>query len=220
MGSGGPGIPVWRVGVWEPGLPYLLPGWSGSTPLGALPRVALGFPSLLVTAPVLRLVLGTYGLEAVFATILRPYPHGGHGLPRQLAGSLLPTASRLGEVLPCLWPELAGRVLATAVYVPGRSVSLAELHLVLAQEAGAREVRAGLRTDLARFAGDLVYSEEPLLSEDVAGQSVLAVLDGLSLGVAGRLLRLRLWYDEVETLALWLRRALERFRAESLGAAD
>lgn len=129
---------------------------------------------------------------------LADVPHTDWRRSRAAAENIIPTstgaAKAVGEVLPQLQGKLHG--IASRVPVPdgsvvdlfvklGKSVSVADVHEAV-HEASVSE----------RLRGILKYSEQPIVSTDIIGDSHSSIYDAEFTGVtAGRYLRVLNWYD-------------------------
>jgi glyceraldehyde 3-phosphate dehydrogenase len=93
-------------------------------------------------------------------------------------------------------PDLAGRIAGTALRVPVRAASLADLTVRLRHPAGAAEVNHTLWTAAtSTLKGYLDISQAPLVSSDVLGSPASCVVDSALTAVTGDLVRVAGWYD-------------------------
>ncbi|HEY8471060.1 MAG TPA: type I glyceraldehyde-3-phosphate dehydrogenase [Natronosporangium sp.] len=93
-------------------------------------------------------------------------------------------------------PELAGRVVATAVRVPVRATSAASMVLRLLHPADAEDLNATLEAAAASLLkGYLEVSRAPLVASDVLGSPASCVVDAGLTRALGDLVQLVGWYD-------------------------
>lgn len=158
-------------------------------------------------ATMLRTLHHAYGvvsgsLTAAYSAGSRPGPLLDDDFPdlrmaRANAISIVPASlPGVRHALDRIMPELAGRIAATALRVPVRAASAADLVLRLARPVSVAEVNATLEaaaTSLLK--GYLEVSHEPLVSSDVLGASSSCVVDTGLTCVMGDLVRVVGWYD-------------------------
>ncbi len=124
-------------------------------------------------------------------------PHPNPRLARANARCLVPAGvPGMKYALPRVLPELAGRLVATAVRVPTTTVSAATVVLRLARPVTVAEVNATLEAAAGSVSkGYLETSREPLVSGDVVGSAASCVVDTGLTAVCGDLVRVVGWYD-------------------------
>ena len=93
-------------------------------------------------------------------------------------------ARAIGEVIP----ELKGKLDGMAMRVPVPDGSVTDLVCVLGRAATAEEVNDAFRSAAAsaRWQGVLKYTEDPIVSSDIVGDSNSCILDGLSTMAHGK----------------------------------
>lgn len=123
-------------------------------------------------------------------------PHKDPRRARSAAVNMIPTttgaAKAVGEVLPAL----AGKLDGVAVRVPIDDGSLSDLTVELEEQVTVEDVN----TAFAEAAGSdlkgiLRYSEEPLVSRDIVGDSASCVFDAGLTRIADGLVKVFGWYD-------------------------
>jgi glyceraldehyde 3-phosphate dehydrogenase len=123
------------------------------------------------------------------------------------ASNIVPTTTESLMVFDQVVPELAGRITGMAQRVPVVNGSNVELVLELQGQPTAAEINDCIRqAAAAEFKGIIEYSEDPLVSSDIIGNSHSAVFDSAltsvqpggtdnSVGQLTALVRLVAWYD-------------------------
>ncbi len=156
-------------------------------------------------APVLYVLDKEYGIESGFmATIhaftadqrLQDSPHKDLRRARAATQSIIPTttgaAKAIGEVLP----SLKGIMDGASYRVPVIDGSIAELSVNLKKAATAAEVNAMLKKYAeGELKGILEYTEEPLVSADIVGNTHSSILDASLTKNIGKLVKVSAWYD-------------------------
>lgn len=116
---------------------------------------------------------------------------------RAAALSMIPTttgaAVAIGEVIP----ELRGKLDGMAIRVPTPNVSLVDLVVEVEKEVSKDMVNEAFkRASEDKLKGILGYTEEPLVSVDFNGNTLSAVVDGLStMVIDGKMVKVLAWYD-------------------------
>lgn len=111
--------------------------------------------------------------------------------------NITPTTTGAAKSVIKLIPELEGKLHGIAYRVPTPTGSVTDLNLELGKDVTKEEINGYLRElSLNSLQGIVEYSEEPLVSSDIVGNSHSGIIDGLSTEVVdGNLLKLVVWYD-------------------------
>ena len=94
-------------------------------------------------------------------------------------------------------PELKGKVDGVSVRAPVSDGSLVDLVVTLGSEVTVDEVNARFRelADTGPFEGILRYSDEPLVSSDIVGNSFSSIFDSELTMARGNTVKVFAWYD-------------------------
>jgi glyceraldehyde 3-phosphate dehydrogenase len=95
-------------------------------------------------------------------------------------------------------PELQGRLHGIAARVPVPDGSVVDLFVKLGRDVSVEEVHAAVRaaSESDELRGILEFSERPIVSSDIIGNSHSSIYDsGFSAVTGGRYLRVLNWYD-------------------------
>ena len=155
-------------------------------------------------APVASLLDKTIGIERGFMSTIHAYTNDQATLDvihkknlfsrrgRACAANIVPTstgaASAIGKVIPSLENKLEG----VAYRVPVQDGSLIELNFIAKRETSVDEINAILEQNQNET---LKITYFPLVSSDIIGNKVGALVDGLSTTVNGNLIKVVAWYD-------------------------
>ena len=158
-------------------------------------------------APMARVLNDSFGIvEGVINTVhaytndqrLADVPHSDWRRSRAAAENIIPTstgaAKAVGEVLPSLQGCLHG--IAARVPVPDGSV--VDFFVKLEKQVSVEDVHAVVKdaSMSARLSGILQFSDTPIVSSDIIGNSHSSIYDAGFTGVTGgRYLRVLNWYD-------------------------
>jgi glyceraldehyde 3-phosphate dehydrogenase len=157
-------------------------------------------------APLAKVLLDGFGIEHGYMTTCHAYtndqrildlPHKDLRRARAAALSIIPTstgaARAIGEVLPALKGKLDG----IALRVPTPDGSVVDLTVQVERETTVDEVNAAFRAaaESGPLQGILGYTEDPIVSRDVVGDSRSSLLDAGLTMVSGTTVKLISWYD-------------------------
>jgi glyceraldehyde 3-phosphate dehydrogenase len=158
-------------------------------------------------APMARVLHDEFGiLEGVINTVhaytndqrLADVPHSDWRRSRAAAENIIPTSTGAAKAVGQVLPELAGKLHGIASRVPVPDGSVVDLFVKLSRTVTPEEVNRVVRgaAEGERLRGILQYSERPLVSSDIIGNSHSSIFDAGSTSVTnGRYLRVLNWYD-------------------------
>ena len=159
-------------------------------------------------APIVKVLNDKFGIEQGFMTTCHAYtndqrvlelPHRDLRRARAAALSIIPTTTGAAKAVAEVIPELKGRLDGLALRVPVPDGSINDFVAVLKKEVTKEEVNAVLReSSETSLKGILEYTEDPIVSADVIGNTHSSIADGLStnvIGGRGRLVKVLSWYD-------------------------
>jgi glyceraldehyde 3-phosphate dehydrogenase len=163
-------------------------------------------------APMAKILLDSFGLEAGFMTTIHAYTteqqlqdqvhmtrKGKADLRRMRSApqSIIPASTGAAKAIGEVIPELKGKVDGMAMRVPVPDGSVTDLVSMLGGEASAEAVNDAYRTaaDSDHWAGILQYTEDPIVSSDIVGNPYSCIIDGLSTMAHGNQVKVIGWYD-------------------------
>ena len=162
--------------------------------------------------PMAKLLNDNFGIETGFMTTIHAYTTEQQlqdqvattrkGKPdlrrmRSAALNIVPASTGAARAIGEVMPELKGKLDGMAMRVPVPDGSVTDLVCVLEKSATADEVNAVFREAAAskHWQGVLEYTEDPIVSSDIVGNSHSCILDGLSTMANGRQVKVIGWYD-------------------------
>jgi glyceraldehyde 3-phosphate dehydrogenase len=158
-------------------------------------------------APMARILHEEFGiLEGVINTVhaytndqrLADVPHSDWRRSRAAAENIIPTSTGAAKAVGVVLPALKGKLDGIASRVPVPDGSVVDLFVKLSRTVSVEEVDRVIRSaaESPRLAGILQYSDRPLVSTDVIGNSHSSIYDsGFTAVTGGRYLRVLNWYD-------------------------
>jgi glyceraldehyde 3-phosphate dehydrogenase len=156
-------------------------------------------------APVVKVLNDKFGVEKGFMTTVHSYtndqqlldlPHKDLRRARAAAVSIIPTTTGAAKAVGKVIPELAGKLDGFALRVPTPDGSITDLVAELKTEATIDEVNAAVKEAAeGAMKGILEYTEDPIVSVDIVGNSHSSVFDSLSTMANGNMVKVVSWYD-------------------------
>ena len=126
-------------------------------------------------------------------------PHKDLRRARAAMMSIIPTSTGAAKAIGTVIPELNGKMDGMALRVPVSNGSIVDVVLTLQKEVTKGEVNQALKdSSESELKGIMAYTEEPLVSSDIIGDSHSSIVDGLStmvLGTKNNLVKIMSWYD-------------------------
>ena len=158
-------------------------------------------------APLAKVVNDHYGIVSglmttVHATTATQKPvdspslkdwRGGRGAGQSIIPSSTGAARAVGRVIP----ELNGKLTGMAFRVPTPDVSVVDLTVNLARPTSYEEIKTTMKEASQNgLSGILGYTEDPIVSNDLLGESCTSVFDaGAGMALNDQFMKLVAWYD-------------------------
>ena len=157
-------------------------------------------------APVMQVLDRNFGIDHAFMTSVHAYTNDqrladvpGKDLRRSRAAAenIIPTDTYSPRAIGVVLPELEGKLTGMALNVPVPDGSCVDLTCHMERKVTREEVNEVLRSAaLTKYRTIIEYSEDPLVSSDVIGNSHSAIVDGLATMVMdGDIVKNIIWYD-------------------------
>jgi len=159
-------------------------------------------------APPVKVLHEVFGIEQGFMTTVHSYtgdqrildfPHKDLRRARAAAMSIIPTTTGAARAVALVIPDLKGKIDGIALRVPTPDGSITDFSCELKTPATTPEINNAFKqASQNTLKGILEYTEEPLVSVDVIGNSHSAIIDGLLtkiIGEKGTLAKIFSWYD-------------------------
>jgi glyceraldehyde 3-phosphate dehydrogenase len=159
-------------------------------------------------APVLKTIHDKFGIERGYMTTCHAYtndqrildlPHKDLRRARAAMMSIIPTSTGAAKAIGSVIPSLNGKMDGMALRVPVSNGSIVDMVLTLQKDVTKEEVNQALKdSSNDELKGIMAYTEEPIVSSDIIGESHSSIVDGLSTMVLGKknnLVKIMSWYD-------------------------
>ena len=157
-------------------------------------------------APVVKVLLDTFGIERGFMTTIHAYtsdqrlldaPHKDLRRARAAAVNVIPTSTGAAKAIGLVIPEMKGKLDGIAMRVPVTDGSATDLFVQLGRDTTKDEVNEAMRSaaDTGALKGILRYSTDPLVSSDIVGDPYSSIFDSPLTMANGNLVKVVSWYD-------------------------
>jgi glyceraldehyde 3-phosphate dehydrogenase len=152
-----------------------------------------------------KVIHENWGIEVGFMTTVHAYtsdqrlhdsPHKDMRRARAAALSMVPTSTGAAKAIAEVFPELKGKLTGDSIRVPVPDGSITDFTFIVKKTATVADINAAFKkTSEGALKGILEYSEEPLVSADIVGNTHSCVFDSGLTAVIGNLVKISGWYD-------------------------
>lgn len=156
-------------------------------------------------APMLKVLLELCKIENAYISTVHSYtsdqrlhdaPHSDLRRARAAAVSIIPTSTGAAKALTRIFPELDGKMGGSAFRVPVPDGSMTDLTLIVNNPPSIEEINNAMKkASENELKGILRYSDEPLVSIDIVGDSNSCIFDSELTSVTGNMIKVIGWYD-------------------------
>ncbi len=156
-------------------------------------------------APMIKVVNDLCGIEQAYITTIHSYttdqslhdqPHRDLRRARAASQSIVPTTTGAAKALTKIFPELSNVIGGCGIRVPVPNGSLTDITFNVKKETSILEINnAFKKASESYLKGILDYTEDPIVSVDVIGNSHSCIFDSLMTSVIGKMVKIIGWYD-------------------------
>jgi glyceraldehyde 3-phosphate dehydrogenase len=157
-------------------------------------------------APIAKILDDAFGLEVGFITTVHAYtndqrladvPHKDFRRSRAAGENIIPTTTGAAKAVGKVLPQLQGKLDGLAMRVPVPDGSIVDLVCRLSKKASRKDINAAVQKAAAGPMQRIVeYSEAPLVSSDIIGNTHSSIFDALSTSsMQDGYARIVSWYD-------------------------
>ena len=148
-----------------------------------------------------------FGIKSGLMTTIHAYtgdqriqdaPHKDLRRARAAAQNIVPTTTGAARAVALVLPSLEGKLDGFAMRVPTITGSATDLTVELNKDVTVEEVNAAVKEAVKdeTFGKALEYTEDPIVSSDIIGNSHGAIFDaGMTRVIDGNLVKIISWYD-------------------------
>jgi glyceraldehyde 3-phosphate dehydrogenase len=156
-------------------------------------------------APVAKVMHERFGIEKGLLTTVHAYTNSqatvdtakkGLRDSRAAAENVVPASTGAAKAVGLVIPELQGKFAGMAFRVPTSTVSVVDFTAVLNKAATKAEINAAMKAaSEGAMKGVLAYTEEPLVSTDLKGNTHSSIFSAIDTLVVGNMVKVISWYD-------------------------
>jgi len=175
-------------------------------------------------APLIKILDENWGVEKGFITTVHSYtkdqnlvdgPHKDWRRGRAAAYSIVPTTTGAAKAATKIFPHLKNNLGGAGIRVPVPDGSLTDLTCTLEKSTSVEEINNAFKEAAqGSMAGILEYTNDPIVSVDVIGNTHSAVFDANLTAVLGdknKLVKVVAWYDNEMGYSSRLVELIEKF---------
>lgn len=150
-------------------------------------------------------ILNSIGIESVHLNMLHSYtsrqvlvdtPNEQFRRGRAAAESIIPVAIDLHKSLNRLLPALKDKINVFSTRIPVANGAMASFAIQLKENVTAEQINTIFKTASENdYKGILGFTEEPLVSLDIKGNSHSCIIDGTQTAAIGNHVRVAAWFD-------------------------
>ncbi|MGV3507690.1 MAG: type I glyceraldehyde-3-phosphate dehydrogenase, partial [Sphingobacteriaceae bacterium] len=156
-------------------------------------------------APILFILDKEFGVESGYMVTVHAFtadqnlqdaPHKDLRRARAATYSIIPTTTGAAKAIGDVLPNLKGRMDGYSYRVPVIDASIVDLSINLNKEVSVKELNDLFKHYAENsLKGILEYTEEPLVSSDILGNTHSSILDGSMTKNIGKMVKVVAWYD-------------------------
>lgn len=157
-------------------------------------------------APLIEVLKDFCDVEEAYITTIHSYttdqrlhdsPHKDLRRARAAAQSIVPTTTGAAKAITRIFPELEGKMGGCGMRVPVPDGSLTDLTLIVKKNPPTVEKinQAFLDAANGRLKSIISYTDEPIVSVDILGDSHSCIFDSELTSVIGNMVKVVAWYD-------------------------
>ncbi|MDD5363095.1 MAG: type I glyceraldehyde-3-phosphate dehydrogenase [Ignavibacteria bacterium] len=156
-------------------------------------------------APMVKVLDENFGIVKGFMNTIHSYtndqvmldqPHKDLRRARAGAVNIIPTTTGAAKAVGKVLPHLKGKLDGFSLRVPTPDGSITDFTVILNKDVTKEEINAAMKkASETNLKGILEYTEDPLVSSDIVGNSHSCIFDSLSTMAFGSLVKVIGWYD-------------------------
>ena len=187
-------------------IPLLLRGINDDVLEQGPQMLALGSNTSNAVAPILKTLNDEIGLERVFMTTVKAMsnagrladvPTGAYRTSRAAGENIIPSQTNSAEILAQVLPELAEKMIVTALNVPVPDGSTVDMVAETASAVTSEEVNDLVNNAVTdRYSDVIEYVADPIVSSDVRLNSHSGIYDSMATMTTGEnLIKTITWFN-------------------------
>ena len=156
-------------------------------------------------APMIDIINKLCGINEAYITTIHSYttdqslhdqPHRDLRRARAASQSIVPTTTGAAKALTKIFPDLSAVIGGCGIRVPVINGSLTDITFNVKRTVTIKEINEAFKSaSLNTYKGILEYTEDPIVSVDVIGNTHSCVFDAEMTSVIGNMVKIIGWYD-------------------------
>lgn len=156
-------------------------------------------------APMIKIINELCGIEQAYITTVHSYttdqslhdqPHKDLRRARGASQSIVPTTTGAAKALNNIFPEMEGKIGGSGIRVPVPDGSLTDITCYVKKEVSIAEINEAFKKAAqTNLKGILDYTEDPIVSVDILGNTNSCLFDAQLTSVIGKMVKVVGWYD-------------------------
>ena len=156
-------------------------------------------------APMMKVIDELCGIEQAYITTIHSYttdqslhdqPHKDLRRARGASQSIVPTTTGAAKALTKVFPKLEGKIGGCGIRVPVPDGSLTDITFNVKRAVTIDEINAAfLKASQTNLKGILDYTEDPIVSVDIIGNTNSCLFDAQLTSVIDKMVKVVGWYD-------------------------
>ncbi len=156
-------------------------------------------------APMIALIKAHFGIKQAYITTVHSYttdqslhdqPHRDLRRARAAGQSIVPTTTGAAKALTKIFPDLSNVIGGCGIRVPVANGSLTDITINVERDTTIEEVNSVFKkASQGSLKGILEYTEDPIVSIDIVGNSHSCIFDSQMTSVIGNMVKIVGWYD-------------------------
>ena len=156
-------------------------------------------------APMIEVIRKLTHIESAYITTIHSFttdqrlhdsPHKDLRRARAASLSIVPTSTGAAKALTKIYPELENHFGGCGMRVPVPDGSLTDLTLIVSDPPSVEEINAAFKLASESYLKNILsYTEDPIVSVDIIGNSSSVIFDSDLTSVIGNMIKLVGWYD-------------------------
>lgn len=156
-------------------------------------------------APMIKIISALCGIEQAYITTVHSYttdqslhdqPHKDLRRARGASQSIVPTTTGAAKALTKIFPEYEGKIGGSGIRVPVPDGSLTDITCYVKRQVTIEEINAAFQhASEKELKGILAYTNDPIVSVDIIGNTNSCLFDAQLTSVIGKMVKVVGWYD-------------------------
>lgn len=156
-------------------------------------------------APMIAIIKDLCGIDQAYITTVHSYttdqslhdqPHKDLRRARAAGQSIVPTTTGAAKALTKIFPDLNDAIGGCGIRVPVANGSLTDITLNVQKETSISEINEAFKSASQKdLKGILEYTEDPIVSIDIIGNTHSCIFDSQMTSVIGNMVKIIGWYD-------------------------